>query len=126
MLQAAAASRIELTSSVCSVPLTDGTLPGGKELAEQFIEIAATDLSSPPTVHIALGVCEVQPGLTTGAAHQASTDRRLCATTMAANEAESGGAGRHGRNGIDDQQRLAQSECQGEVIASILPAMVRN
>jgi hypothetical protein len=47
MLQAAAALRIELTSSACSVRLTDRTLPGGKELAEQFIEITATDLSSP-------------------------------------------------------------------------------
>jgi hypothetical protein len=34
-------------SSACSVPLTDRTLPGGKELADQFIEIAATDLCSP-------------------------------------------------------------------------------
>jgi hypothetical protein len=61
-LQAAAALRIEPTSSACAVPRTDRTLPGGNQLAEQFLEITAIDLRVPPTAHIALGVCEVQPG----------------------------------------------------------------
>jgi hypothetical protein len=37
----------EMTSSACSVALTDRRLPGGKVLAEQFIEITTTDLRTP-------------------------------------------------------------------------------